>query len=57
MPKNKTSFDILLSCPGDLNDQIDIVRRCVNRFNETIGRQNNVVLELKHWSTSSYPHS
>lgn len=57
MSKTKTSYEILLSCPGDLNDQIDIVRRCINRFNETVGRQNNVVLELKHWSTSSYPKS
>lgn len=42
MSKTKTSYEILLSCPGDLNDQIDIVRRCINRFNETVGRQNNV---------------
>lgn len=57
MPRQTITYDVLFSCPGDVVDQIDLVRDAVNSFNETVGLDNNVVLMLRHWSTSSYAES
>lgn len=52
-----TAYDLLISCPGDVEDYIDIIKECVNNFNRTIGEANNSLIETKHWSTNSYPES
>lgn len=52
-----TVYDLLLSCPGDVIDLIEIVKECVEGFNRLYGEVNNVKIELKHWSTDSYPQS
>lgn len=57
MPRQTTTYDVLLSCPGDVLDQMDLVREAINSFNEGIGLDNNVVLMLRHWSISAYAES
>lgn len=52
-----TVYDVLLSCPGDVTDLIDIVKECIDGFNKLYGKINNIKIELKHWSTDSYPQS
>ena len=52
-----TVYDLLVSCPGDVIDYLDIIKECVENFNKTIGVANNSVIEVKHWSTDSYPES
>ncbi|MHB1453778.1 MAG: hypothetical protein ACYCYM_07485 [Saccharofermentanales bacterium] len=52
-----TAYDLLISCPGDVNKFIDIIRECVEGFNRMLGKVNNVEIVLKHWSTDSYPQS
>ena len=52
-----TIYDLLLSCPGDVIDLIDIVKECIEDFNRVHGKANNVKIELKHWSTDAYPQS
>lgn len=54
---NVTVYDLLLSCPGDVLDLKDIIEECITSFNNTIGKINNVRIELKHWSTDSFPQS
>ena len=29
-----TAYDLLISCPGDVNQFTDIIRECVGNFNE-----------------------
>lgn len=57
MPRQTTTYDVLLSCPGDVLDQMDLVREAINSFNEGVGLDNNVVLMLRHWSISAYAES
>jgi len=57
MPRQTTTYDVLLSCPGDVLDQMDYVREAINTFNETVGLDYNVVLMLRHWSISTYAES
>ena len=52
-----TAYDLLVSCPGDVVDYVDIIRECVDNFNRTIGVANNSEIVVKHWSTDSYPES
>ena len=52
-----TVYDLLLSCPGDVLDLKSTVEECVKSFNSSIGEINNVRIELKHWSTDSFPQS
>lgn len=52
-----TVYDLLLSCPGDVLDLKPTIDECVKSFNSTIGELNNVHVELKHWSTHSFPQS
>lgn len=58
MPRNNvTIYDLLLSCPGDVVDLIDIVKECIDSFNRLFGEVNKIEIQLKHWSTDSYPQS
>lgn len=52
-----TAYDLLISCPGDVNEFIDIIRECVDNFNRVYGNINNMEIATKHWSTDSYPQS
>ncbi|WP_205609991.1 hypothetical protein [Clostridium botulinum] len=52
-----TIYDLLLSCPGDVIDLKKIVKECVDEFNRLYGNINNIKIEVKHWSTDSYPQS
>lgn len=52
-----TVYDLLISCPGDVSDYVNIVNECVDGFNRTLGDINNAKIEAKHWSTDSFPES
>lgn len=52
-----TVYDLLLSCPGDVLDLKPTIEECVKSFNSSIGEINNIRIELKHWSTDSFPQS
>lgn len=52
-----TVYDLLLSCPGDVQDLKDTIDACVKSFNASIGEVNNIRIELKHWSTNSFSQS
>ena len=52
-----TEYDLLISCPGDVNGFIDIIRECIDNFNRVLGSVNKVGIVERHWSTDSYPQS
>lgn len=55
--KGITAYDLLISCPGDVMQFVEVVRECVDSFNRTIGKVNNAEIVARHWSTDSYPQS
>ncbi|MGG4403280.1 hypothetical protein ABEW61_24400 [Paenibacillus amylolyticus] len=57
MPKNSLQYDILITCTTEVSDEIDIIKKCIERFNRTIGSDKGIILNPKHWSTHSYPES
>ncbi len=57
MPHTSTVYSLLLSCPGDVLDLKDIIEECVKSFNSSLGEINKMIIQLKHWSTDSFPQS
>jgi len=45
----------MLGCPGDIEDEVDIFFREVQRWNEQHGEEYGVMLLPKHWSTHAHP--
>lgn len=57
MAKLVTQYSVLISCPGDVQEELEIIKQVIDDFNKTIGEANNVNLTIKHWATHSYPQS
>ncbi|MCY8911036.1 hypothetical protein P8907_20265 [Bacillus atrophaeus] len=57
MPKVVTRYDLLISCPSDVKDEIDIIRETIEEYNKRDGDKNNTAIITKHWSKDSYPQS
>lgn len=57
MPKNVTLYKLLISCPGDIIDEIELINDSVNRFNELYSDELGITIQTKHWSKSSYAQS
>ena len=34
MPQNVTQYDLLISCPGDIKEEIEVINRTVQKFND-----------------------
>jgi hypothetical protein len=57
MPRNITQFDLLISCPSDVKEELEIIKETVEEFNRMFGAVNNCSIVTKHWSKDSYPQS
>ena len=47
MPKTVTAYNVLISCPSDVGEYIDSIKRGVHRFNSTLGEYRDIVLRTK----------
>lgn len=57
MPKNVTLYKLLISCPGDVADEIELINDSVIQFNELYSDKLGITIQTKHWSKSSYSQS
>ena len=57
MPRIGVIYDLLISCPGDVTEEVDIIKKVVESFNRMFGSLNNISINTKHWSKDSYPQS
>lgn len=57
MAKNIRQYDVLISCPSDVQEELKIIKNTVDDFNRMYGIVNNARLNIKHWSKDSYPKS
>ena len=57
MPKNVVQYNMLISCPGDVQDEVSIIERVVEEFNERFTDELGISIQTKHWKKSSYPQS
>lgn len=57
MPKNVMQYDLLISCPGDITNEIDIIENAVSQFNTQFSDALGISVRLKHWRKNSYAQS
>ena len=57
MPKNVTQYDLLLSCPGDIKNEIEIIKEVVSQFNNSYSDVLGISIRARHWAESAYPES
>lgn len=57
MPKNVTQYDLLISCPGDITTEIELIKQAVEDFNSRYSDVLGISIRTKHWSKNSYVQS
>ncbi len=57
MAKNILQYSLLISCPGDVQDEVEIIQRVVNEFNNRYTNVLGIAIQTKHWKKNSYPQS
>ena len=57
MPRNIIQYDLLISCPGDIQDEIDLINKSVDKFNQQFSEALGISIRTRHWSKSSYSQS
>lgn len=57
MPKAVTEYKLLISCPGDVKDEISVIMETINEFNDRFTDSLGIVLRPIHWSRNSFPQS
>lgn len=57
MPQYVTQYDLLISCPGDITEEIEVINRTVQKFNDQFSDTLGISIRTRHWSKNSYPQS
>ena len=57
MTKDITRYDLLISCPGDIQEELQIIEEVICQFNEQFSDTTGVMIRSKHWSKSSFSES
>ena len=57
MPQNVTQYDLLISCPGDIKEELEVINRTVQKFNDQFSDTLGISIRTRHWSKNSYPQS
>lgn len=57
MPKTVTRYTLLISCPSDIEEELEIINETVDDFNQNFGLINDIQISTKHWSKDSFPQS
>lgn len=55
--KKLTIYDLLISCPGDVQAGVDSIKNAVDSFNRSLGSSNGIHVQIKYWGTDVYPAS
>lgn len=57
MAKNIVKYDLLISCPGDVQKEIELIKDCVDEFNEKFSDTLGLMVQVRHWKSSSFSQS
>lgn len=57
MSKNITLYKLLISCPGDITEEIAIIKEAIDQFNELYSEVLCINIQPKHWVKSAYAQS
>lgn len=54
MAKKITVYDMLISCPSDVSQYVELLQKQVNKFNNYFGRMNDVIVRCKYWMEDTH---
>lgn len=57
MAQKVTLYNLLISCPGDVKDEVAIIESAVEEFNELYAEPLGITIKTRHWGKSSYAQS
>lgn len=57
MPQKVVQYRLLLSCPGDIKDEINIIEESVDQFNKFYSDTLGIEIATKYWKKDSYAQS
>ena len=57
MPKNITQYELLISCPGDVKEEVEIIKEVIHKFNSAFSKTLGIMIQERYWETDSYPES
>lgn len=57
MPTNVTRYQLLISCPGDVKDEVQIIKDAVSKFNSSLTDTLDVMLQVRHWEKDAHPET
>ena len=57
MPTNVTRYQLLISCPGDVKEEVQIIKDAVSKFNSTFTDTLDIMLQVKHWEKDAHPET
>lgn len=57
MAQSVTLYNLLISCPGDVKDEVALIESAVDEFNELYADPLGITIKTRHWSKSSYAQS
>lgn len=57
MPQNVTQYSLLISCPGDIDNEIDLINKAVEEFNNSYTDTIGISIRTKYWKKNSYAES
>lgn len=57
MAQNVTLYNLLISCPGDVKEEVALIESAVDEFNELYAETLGITIKTRHWSKSSYAQS
>lgn len=57
MPKDIVQYDLLISCPSDIIEEIKLIEEVVTQFNTQFSDVLGITVRTKHWRKNSYAQS
>jgi len=57
MAQNVVLYNLLISCPGDVQGEVKLIEDAVGEFNELYAEPLGITIQTRHWSKSSYAQS
>lgn len=57
MGKQVEKYDLLISCPGDVEEYVNLLKEKIDDFNRLYGRNNNIYIESRYWRNDSFSES
>ena len=54
MAKKITVYDMLISCPSDVSEYVNLLESQVTKFNNFFGRTNDIIVRCRYWMRDTY---